>query len=105
MINLLTTQLPNLIEQSNSDSEFSASPPPVFVPEGGNAAAQPDGDDESIVPFNASDEGASPNIPFVESDDAPVASDAASVAESYSSDEPDSEHLHQSKQIWERQSA
>ncbi len=61
--------------------------PPVFVPEGGNAAAQPD-DDELIVPLNAP-EGAPPNIPFVESDDAPVASDDASVANSYSPDEPD----------------
>ncbi len=32
--------LPNLIEQSDSDSETSDRPPPVFVPEGGNAAAQ-----------------------------------------------------------------
>ncbi len=70
----------------------------------GNGAAQSYADDVSIVPINAPDEGAPPNIPFVESNDAPVASDDASVANSYSSNEPDSEHLHQSKQIWERQS-
>ncbi len=93
-----------MIEHSDSEIEISVCPPPVFIPEGGNAAAQPDGDDESIVPLNAPDEGAPPNIPFVESDDAPAASDAASVADSYSSNEPDSEHLRQSKQIWERQS-
>ncbi len=49
-------------------------PPPVFVPEGEDAAAQPHTDDESNVPLNAPDR-ASPNILFVESDDAPVASD------------------------------
>ncbi len=54
---------PNLIEQSDSDSETSDHPPPVFVPEGGDAAAQQDEDDESIVPLNAPDEGAPPNIP------------------------------------------
>ncbi len=73
------------IEQSDKDSETSDRPPLVIVPEGGNAAAQQDEDDESIVPLYAPDEGEPPNIPFVESDDAPVASDAASVADSYSS--------------------
>ncbi len=42
-----------------------------------------------------------PNIPFVELDDAPVASDSASVTNSYNPDDPDSDHLCQSKQIWE----
>ncbi len=79
--------LPNFIEQSDSDSETSACPPPVFVPKRGNAAAQPYADDESIVPLNAP-EGAPPNIPFVESNDSPVAPDDASVANSYFSDEP-----------------
>ncbi len=65
----------------------SDQPPPVFVPEGGTASDQPN-DDESIIPLIAPDEGAPPNIPFVESDDTPVACDAASVADSYSSDEP-----------------
>ncbi len=86
-----------MIEQSDSDSETSACPPPVLVSEGGNFAAQ---DDELILPLN-SPEGAPPNIPFVESNDAPVASDDASFADSYSSNEPNFEHLHQSKQIWE----
>ncbi len=71
-----------MIEQSDSDSETSDCPPPIFVPEGGNATAQPDADDESIVPINVQ-EGAPPNIPFVEFD-APVASDDASVADSNS---------------------
>ncbi len=93
-----------MVEQSDSDSKTSDHPPPVFVPEGGNAAAQQDEDDESILPLNALDEGAPPNIPFVESDDFSIASDAASVAYSYSSNEPDSKNLCQSKQIWEHQS-
>ena len=79
-----------MIEQSDSDSETSACPLPVFVREEGNDAAQQDEDDVSIVPINAPDEGAPPNIPFVESDDAPVSSDAASVADFYSFNEPDS---------------
>ncbi len=90
--------LPNLIEQSDSDSETSDQPPPVFVPEGGNVAAQQDEDDESIVPLNAPDEGALSNIPFADFNDIPFASDAASVADSYSSNEHDSKHLCQSKQ-------
>ncbi len=60
-------------------------------------------DDESIIPLNAPERAPS-NIPFVESDDPPVASDDASVADSYSSNEPEFEHLHQSKQIWGCQS-
>ncbi len=43
------------------------------------------------------------NIPYVELDDAPVASDSASVADPYNPDEPDPEHLRQSKQTWECQ--
>ncbi len=65
---------------------------PVFVPERENGAAQPYTDDESIVPISAP-EGAPPNIPFVESDDTPVASDDASVADLYIPDEPDPNHL------------
>ncbi len=65
--------LPNLIEQSDSDSETSACLPPVFVPERGNATAQPYADDESILPIN-SPEGVPPNIPLIEFD-VPVASD------------------------------
>ncbi len=37
------------MEQSDSDSETSAHPPSVFVPEGQNGAAQPDEDDESML--------------------------------------------------------
>ncbi len=59
-------------ELSNSDSETSDCPPPVFVPEGGHGAAQPDEDHESIIPIN-DPEGAPSNIPFVELDDAPTA--------------------------------
>ncbi len=72
----------NFIEQSDIDSETSVCPSPVFVPEGGNVTAQPYADDESIVPINAP-EGAPSNIPFIESDYAPVTSDDASVADSY----------------------
>ncbi len=93
-----------MIEQSDNDSETSDQLPPIFVAEGRKAAAQQDEDDKSIIPLNAPDEGAPPNIPFVESDDALVASDDASVANSYSPNEPDPGHLHQSKQIWECQS-
>ncbi len=75
--------LPNLIGQSDNNSETSHFPPPVFVPEGGNGAAQPDVDDESIVPLNAP-EGAPSNIPLVDLDDAQVASDDASVPDSIS---------------------
>ncbi len=91
--------LPNLIDQYDSDSETSDCPPPVLVPEGGNATAQHYAGDESIVPLNAPDEGAPPKIPFVESDDALVASDDASVADSYSSNEPNSKYLHQSNKL------
>ncbi len=73
--------LPNFIEQSYSDSENLACPPPVFVPEGGNATAQPFADNEFILPLNAP-VGAPPNIPFVEFNDAPDASDSASVGDS-----------------------
>ncbi len=94
----------NLIEKFNSENKTSACATPVVVLEGGNAAvpmggsaaSQPYADDDSIV--------ALPNIPYVESNDAPVASDDASVADSYFFDEPDSKHLHQCKQIWKRQS-
>ncbi len=81
-----------MIEQSDSKSETSDHPPPVFVLEGENGAAQTNEDNESI---NAP-EGAPPNIPFVESDDSPVASDCASVADFHNSDVPDPEHLFQS---------
>ncbi len=73
---------------------------PVFVQEEGNGAIQPNVDDDSIIPINAV-EGAPTNIPYVDLDDAPVAYDDASVANSCNSNEPDYEHLHQSKQIWE----
>ncbi len=49
-------------------------------------------DDVSIVPINAP-EGSPPNIPYVEEDDAPVASDSASVADSHNPVEPDPECL------------
>ncbi len=86
-----------MIEQSDSDSETSDRPPPVFVPEGGNATAQQDKDDESIVPLNAPArvKGAPPNIPFVELDDMPAATHSTSVADSHNPYKPDSEHLHQ----------
>ncbi len=74
-----------MIEQSDSDSEPSEHPPPVLVPEGGK-------------------EGAPPNTPFVELDDAPVAPDSASAADFYNPDEPYPEHLCQIKQIWRCQS-
>ncbi len=92
-----------MIEQSDNECQTSDCPPPVFVPEGEKGYAQSDPDDESIIPINAS-EGALPNIPHVEENDAPVASDSASVADYYNPDEPDPEHLCQSKQIWEHQS-
>ncbi len=53
--------LPNLIEEPDSDSEIADYSPPGFVPEGGNGAAQPDEDDESIISINGS-EGAPPNM-------------------------------------------
>ncbi len=46
-------------------------------------------------------EGVSTNIPFVDLDDAHVASDDASIANSYNPDESDPEHLRQSKHILE----
>ncbi len=91
-----------MIEQSYCDSETLDHLPLVFVPEGGNGAVQPNEDDVSIVPIN-SREGAPPNIPYIELNDAPVASDSASVADPYNPDEPDPEHLRQSKQTWECQ--
>ncbi len=54
----------------------------------------------TIVPINAPD-GAPFNISFVELGDAHNASDCTKVADSYNPDEPDPEHLHQIKQIWE----
>ncbi len=66
-----------MIEQSDSESETSDHPPPAFVPEGGDGAAQSHVDDESIIPINAPEESP-PNIPFVE-EDSNVASDSASV--------------------------
>ncbi len=54
--------------ESDSDSETSVHPPPDFVLEGGNSAAQPNEDDVTIVPINAP-EGACPNIPHVELDE------------------------------------
>ncbi len=57
----------------------------------------------SIVLIN-DPEGAPPNIPYVELDDATVASDSALVSDSYIPDEPDPEHLCQSKETWEYQS-
>ncbi len=91
----------NLIKHSDIDSETSDHPPPVFVPEGGNGAVQAHEDDESIIPINAT-EGEPPNIPFVESNDDPVASNSASVVNSHNPNKPD--HLHKSNQIWEYQS-
>ncbi len=38
-----------MIEQSDSESETSVCPPPVFFLEGGNEAAQPQVDDKSII--------------------------------------------------------
>ncbi len=52
----------------------------------------------SIIPINAP-ERAPPNIPFVELDDAPVAPDSVSVADSHNSYNPDPENLLQSKQL------
>ncbi len=92
-----------MIERSESDSETSDCPPPVFVPEGRNGAAQSNEDDEPIIPINAP-EGEPPNIHFIALDDAPVVIDSASLADSYNRDEPDPEHLCQSTQIWECQS-
>ncbi len=92
-----------MIEQFDSDCETSDCPHPVFVPEGESGPAQTHVDDYSIIPINAP-EVSTPNIPFVEFDDAPVASDCASVADSCNPDEPDPEDLCQSKQIWENQS-
>ncbi len=90
--------LPSLIEQSDSDSETSDCPCPVFVPKEGNFAAQPDEYDESIIPINDPEQVTS-NKSFVEFDGAPVAPDSASVVDSYNPDEPDPEHIRQSKQI------
>ncbi len=45
-----------------------------------------------IVQINAPEE-ATHNIPCVELDDVPIASDTVSVADSYNPDELDSEHL------------
>ncbi len=94
----LSDPLPNLIEQSDSDSETLDQQPPVFILEGGNGAAQPDEDDESIIPIN-DPEGEPFNIPFVELDHAPVAPDSAPVANSYNPSEPGPEHLRKSTQI------
>ncbi len=44
--------LPHLIEQPKHDTETSDHKHSVFVPEGGNIAAQPSQDDESIIPSN-----------------------------------------------------
>ncbi len=79
--------LPNFIDQSDSDSETLDHAPPVYVPEGGNHAAQPNEDDLSVS-INAT-EGAHLNISFVELDDTPVAFDSASFADFYNHDEPD----------------
>ncbi len=88
-----------MIEQSDSDSETSDHAPP----EGGNGAAQPYEDDESIIPIN-SPEGAPPSIPFVTLNYASLTSDNASVANSDNPDEPDPEHLQQASKsghpIW-----
>ncbi len=53
---------------------------------------------------NQCSRGSTPNITDVELDDAPVASDSASITNSLNPDEPDPEHLFQSEQIWECQS-
>ncbi len=53
-----------LIEQSYSNSETLDLPPPVFVPEGGFDAAQPNEDDASIITPNTP-EGTPPNIPLL----------------------------------------
>ncbi len=63
---------------------------------------QPDEDNESIIPINAP-EGSLPNKLYFDWDDACIASDNASVAESYNPDEPDFEHFCENKQIWECQ--
>ncbi len=57
----------HLFKQSDSDGESSDHPPPVIIPEGGSCAAQPNEDDESIIPINGP-EGAPPNIPFFDLD-------------------------------------
>ncbi len=85
--------LPNLIEQSDSDCEKSDHILPVFVLERGNGVAQPNEDDESIIPIKIPQGAPPPNIPFVDLDDAPVASDSSSVADSHNPDKPDPEHL------------
>ncbi len=95
--------LSNLIEQSDSDSENSEHPPPVFVSEGGNVVAQANEDNISIIPIKVPEE-ASPNIPLVVLDDASVASDSVQVANSNNLDEHEPEHLCKSKEIWECQS-
>ncbi len=66
-------------------------------------ATKPNEDKESSIPINVTDK-APPTIPFVELDDSPVASDIASIAESYNPNEPDPEHLCQSNHTWECQS-
>ncbi len=64
--------LPKLIKQSDNYCETSNCQPPVFVPQGGDGAAQPNENDVSITPINAP-EGVPPIISFVELDEAAVA--------------------------------
>ncbi len=84
---------PNLIVQSDSGNETSDCPCTVFVPKRKNDTAQSNEDDESNIPLNDPEE-AHPNIPFVDLDDASVASDSASVADSNNPDELRKSHLY-----------
>ncbi len=97
--------LPNFIEQSHvTVKRQTVRLQSLFQrEERGNHAAQANLDDVQIIPINDPEE-ASSIIPFVELNDAPVASNSASVAEFHNLDEPDPEHLRQGKKIWEQQS-
>ncbi len=90
-----------MAELSDSDSETSEHSPPVFVPEGGYGAANPNDNHESIISIHAQElaKGATAIILVVDLDDAPVATDSASFADSHISDEPNLEHLCQNKLI------
>ncbi len=70
-----------LIQQSHT-IETSVHPLPVIVPEGENGTVQPHNEDDEAMTTVHAPKGVPQNIPFVDLDVTPVASDNASLTKS-----------------------